>query len=84
MAPKRRQSASSETTPVKKLKKETFNHTPEEYKEFFNSTLDLVFHLKDGDEELSAIFVKLPSKKFYLDYYHIVKQPISLNEIQKE
>ncbi|EER34288.1 conserved hypothetical protein [Candida tropicalis MYA-3404] len=83
MATKRRQSASSETTPVKKLKKETFNHTPEEYKEFFNSTLDLVFHLKDGDEELSAIFVKLPSKKFYSDYYHIVKQPISLNEIQK-
>ncbi|RCK54487.1 Protein polybromo-1 [Candida viswanathii] len=82
MAPKRRAS-SNEVTPMKKMKKETYNHTPDEYREFFNSTLDLVFHLKDGDEELSSIFVKLPSKKFYLDYYHIVDQPISLNEIQK-
>lgn len=83
MAPKRKPSSSNEATPIKMSKRETFTHTPEEYKEFFSSTLDLVFHLKDGDEELSSIFVKLPSKKFYLDYYHIVKQPISLNEIQK-
>ncbi|KAL6452608.1 RSC4 Chromatin structure-remodeling complex subunit RSC4 [Candida maltosa Xu316] len=82
MAPKRRLS-SNESSPVKKTKSQVFTHTPEEYKDFFSSTLNLVFHLKDGDEELAPVFIKLPSKKFYPDYYHTIKQPVSLNEIQK-
>lgn len=31
----------------------------------------------------SEIFEKLPSKKVFPDYYHIIKQPISFNEIKK-
>jgi ATP-dependent helicase STH1/SNF2 len=31
----------------------------------------------------SDIFEKLPSKKIFPDYYHIIKQPISFNEIKK-
>jgi ATP-dependent helicase STH1/SNF2 len=31
----------------------------------------------------SEIFEKLPSKKIFPDYYHIIKQPISFNEIKK-
>jgi ATP-dependent helicase STH1/SNF2 len=31
----------------------------------------------------SEIFEKLPSKKLFPDYYHIIKQPISFNEIKK-
>ena len=42
----------------------------------------MVFNLRDGDEELAPPFIKLPSKKFYPDY-HLIKQPISLNEIGK-
>ena len=31
----------------------------------------------------SEIFEKLPSKKIFPDYYHIIKTPISFNEIKK-
>jgi ATP-dependent helicase STH1/SNF2 len=31
----------------------------------------------------SEIFEKLPSKKMFPDYYHIIKRPISFNEIKK-
>lgn len=31
----------------------------------------------------SEIFEKLPSKKLFPDYYHIIKSPISFNEIRK-
>ena len=46
----------------------------------------------DGIQELRAetdghsiadIFLKLPSKKLYADYYLIIKKPVSLNQIRK-
>ena len=88
MPPKRKLSQSSaESSPVKKSTEESQNvavtHSPQEYLDFFTSTLDMVFNLRDGDEELAPPFIKLPSKKFYPDYYHLIKQPISLNEIGK-
>ena len=46
---------------------------------------DAVHSLEDPETERvrSEIFEKLPSKKLFPDYYHIIKQPISFNEIKK-
>ncbi|KAL7274633.1 transcriptional regulator [Rhizina undulata] len=46
---------------------------------------DAVKNLEDPENERlrSEIFEKLPSKKIFPDYYHIIKQPISFNEIKK-
>lgn len=41
-----------------------------------------VAELKEGDRSLSLLFLKRPSKRDYSDYYHIIKQPISLNNIK--
>ena len=67
MPPKRKLSQSSaESSPVKKSTEESQNvavtHSPQEYLDFFTSTLDMVFNLRDGDEELAPPFIKLPSK----------------------
>ncbi|KAG5421442.1 STH1 [Candida metapsilosis] len=37
----------------------------------------------DG-HKISDVFLKLPSKKMYPDYYSIIKSPISINEIKKK
>lgn len=44
-----------------------------------------VHNLEEPETERlrSEIFEKLPSKKIFPDYYHIIKQPISFNEIKK-
>lgn len=88
MPPRRKLSQSStESSPVKKSTEEsqhaTVTHSPQEYIEFFRTTLDLVYRLKDGDADLAPPFIKLPSKKFFPDYYHVIKQPISLDKIGK-
>lgn len=50
---------------------------------------ELIFDVVKSIEETesgrlhSEIFEKLPSKKIFPDYYHIIKQPISFNEIKK-
>ncbi|RPB16418.1 hypothetical protein P167DRAFT_481275 [Morchella conica CCBAS932] len=46
---------------------------------------DAVHHLEEPETERlrSELFEKLPSKKIFPDYYHIIKQPISFNEIKK-
>lgn len=59
--------------------------SPEEINEFYHSTVDLVLKMMDDDNErtIADPFIKLPSKKFYPDYYSIIKEPISINVIQK-
>lgn len=49
------------------------------------SIFDAVKGLKapEGTRYHSEIFEKLPSKKIFPDYYHVIKQPISFNEIKK-
>ncbi|KAG7664687.1 uncharacterized protein J8A68_001783 [[Candida] subhashii] len=82
MPPKRK--GSSATSTPKKAKPNHHHPSPEEYKQFFQSTLNLVSDLRDeNDEQLAFPFVKLPSKKLYPDYYQIIAQPICLNDIQK-
>ncbi|CAZ81450.1 unnamed protein product [Tuber melanosporum] len=46
---------------------------------------DAVHSLEDPETERvrSEIFEKLPSKKLFPDYYHIIGRPISFNEIKK-
>lgn len=48
--------------------------------------LDEVSELKDEDDGRTLIdpFVKLPLKKLYPDYYTIIKQPITMTDIQKK
>lgn len=80
MPPKRKGIGS----PVATLKKaRVSSHSPEENKRFYQSTINLVFNLREGEEQIAAAFIKLPSKKLYPDYYHLIKSPISINEIQK-
>ncbi|KAI5953895.1 hypothetical protein CANMA_004734 [Candida margitis] len=81
MAPKRKAITSPTSTPSKMPKVNT--HTPTENKQFYQSTINLVVDLREGEEQLAAAFIKLPSKKLYPDYFHLIKSPISINEIQK-
>ncbi|KAI5957520.1 hypothetical protein KGF57_003214 [Candida theae] len=81
MPPKRKAISSPVVTESKKLKANS--HSPEENKAFYQSTINSVLDLREGDEQLAAAFIKLPSKKLYPDYYHLIKSPISINEIQK-
>ncbi|CAK9440463.1 uncharacterized protein LODBEIA_P45630 [Lodderomyces beijingensis] len=80
MAPKRK-TGSATSTPVKKQK--VGKHSPEATKRFYQSTVNLLLDLREGDEQLASAFIKLPSKKFYPDYYHLIKKPVSINEILK-
>ncbi|KAL8620376.1 hypothetical protein ACOMHN_013001 [Nucella lapillus] len=41
-------------------------------------------HKMPDGEELSQPFCKLPSKKFYPDYYHEIKKPMSLYNVRKK
>ncbi|GEQ68079.1 hypothetical protein JCM33374_g1745 [Metschnikowia sp. JCM 33374] len=52
----------------------------------FKDLLDDLDNLQDDDETrlLVTAFVKLPSKKLYPDYYTLIEEPISLNEISKK
>lgn len=51
----------------------------------YESIFEAVKNLEEPDTGRlrSDIFEKLPSKKIFPDYYHIIKQPISFNEIKK-
>lgn len=79
MAPKRKTGTASGSS--KRPKTESVS-----IKEFTSSVLKLVNDLKGAEEEriLVAPFTKLPPKKLYPDYYDIIKEPISLSEIQKK
>lgn len=70
---------------AEKNKKQKAKHSPEEFKEFYSSTLGLVNSLKDEktNELLVTPFLKLPSKKLYPDYYDVIKNPITVGDIQK-
>jgi chromatin structure-remodeling complex subunit RSC4 len=79
MAPKRKSGAVSSA--AKRPKVEAVS-----LKDFISSVLSLVNELKDPSEErvLVAPFIKLPPKKVYPDYYEIIKEPISVSDIQKK
>ena len=79
MAPKRKSGAVSSAAKRPKVDAASL-------KDFISSVLRLVNELKDPSEErvLVAPFVKLPPKKVYPDYYEIIKEPISLSDIQKK
>lgn len=80
MPPKRK--ASSATSTPKKPKLD--HQGADDYREFFQTTLNLVNELRDeNDEQIAFPFIKLPSKKLYPDYYQIIEHPICLNDIQK-
>ncbi|CAI5758413.1 unnamed protein product [Candida verbasci] len=50
------------------------------------SILDEIQQMTDpnDDHNIGEIFMKLPSRKLYADYYKIIKNPISINQIQKK
>ncbi|VEU20912.1 DEKNAAC101872 [Brettanomyces naardenensis] len=52
--------------------------------DFYSSTIEGVINLKDdtSHEYIAGPFLKLPSKKVFPDYYDIVAEPISLNDIK--
>ncbi|KAK6454729.1 Bromodomain-containing protein [Scheffersomyces xylosifermentans] len=83
----KRKSVGTSPTSHKKVKVVTdISHTPEEFKKFYTSTIQLVLDLKDEttDDQLAFPFIKVPSKKLYPDYYDIIAEPIALTDIQKK
>jgi ATP-dependent helicase STH1/SNF2 len=47
------------------------------------SIYDYVIRVKDGDRRRIALFVQLPSKRDYPDYYTIITEPMACDTIQK-
>ncbi|KAK6461108.1 Bromodomain-containing protein [Scheffersomyces coipomensis] len=82
MPPKRR--GSSASTPVKKQK--AGPPSPEEFRQFYLSTVSLVLNIRDesSDDQLAFPFIKLPSRKLYPDYYELIEQPLCITDIQKK
>lgn len=81
MPPKRKTNGT--TGPAKKAK---VVPSADQFEEFYGSVLSEINELMDDENERPIVgaFVKLPSRKFYADYYHIIKKPISINEISKK
>lgn len=50
------------------------------------AVLDEILELTDASDghRVSDIFLKLPSRKSYPDYYSVIKRPISINQIKKK
>lgn len=86
-----------EETPVKKQKtsedgslsrrRRNEKAKPENEKDFSVSCLEFLSRLtklvdEDGNVR-SALFMDLPSKKLYPDYYQLIKKPIGINKITK-
>lgn len=61
-------------------------HKGQSHEEFIKSILEEIDTLQDdeGERALVTAFVKLPSKKMYPDYYTLIEEPISLNEVNKK
>ena len=53
--------------------------------EFFGDVINNAINFKDPqtDEIISGPFIKLPPKKIYADYYQLIENPISINEIKQ-
>lgn len=53
--------------------------------EFYTAVINGATNLKDPEtgEIVSGPFLKLPPKKLYADYYQVIKNPISINEIRQ-
>lgn len=74
--------STTHSSPSKRVKVES---DPEELKSFFLSTIQLVTNLRDDSNRIiSKEFFKLPSKKLYPDYYILIEEPISINEIKSK
>lgn len=81
MPPKKRHDSSVNTL----AKKQKTQPSPEDFTNFYKTTLDIVYSLRDENNEraLTSAFQKLPSKKQYPDYYEIISYPITITDIQK-
>ncbi|GAV28621.1 hypothetical protein PMKS-002094 [Pichia membranifaciens] len=53
--------------------------------EFYTAVINGATNLKDPEtgEVVSGPFLKLPPKKLYADYYQVIQNPISINEIRQ-
>ncbi|KAG0688911.1 hypothetical protein C6P40_000350 [Pichia californica] len=53
--------------------------------DFYTHVINTATNLKDPEtnEVISGPFLKLPPKKLYADYYQLIENPISLNEIRQ-
>lgn len=82
MPPKRKSTGSHNDN--KRVKTEVAS--PDQFKQFYASTLKLVHELRDdtNERQLTAAFIKVPSKKLYPDYTQIVTNPICISDIQKK
>lgn len=48
------------------------------------SLYKFLFDLKVGDRHVIELFMTLPSKKYYPDYYQVISQPIDMNTINQK
>lgn len=97
MPPKRRSTGASSASSAKSKKKQKRSSTPEQQAdaepvrhfdtltEFYTDVINSVLALKDSEtgEVISGPFVKLPPKKIYGDYYQLIANPVSINEIRQ-
>ncbi|ODQ59427.1 hypothetical protein WICANDRAFT_69774 [Wickerhamomyces anomalus NRRL Y-366-8] len=82
MAPKQRRKSGGATSPEQPAKRQKIAPANDkETLDFYSTTLTLVQDLREGKNQISFDFLKLPSKKLYPDYYQTIKSPISINEI---
>lgn len=85
---RKRQRLSRGSTPkessVKKNQKKEAKPLPEWIQRGYE-LLDSLERLTDEDgNDISSLFIKLPSRKYYADYYKIIPHPVSLNQVRKQ
>jgi hypothetical protein len=79
---RRRRSSSSTTTSSSKKKKDDLQFTSDLQRQLYD-LYETVVNYESGGHRASTLFVDLPDKKLYSDYYIIIKNPICLNTIRQ-
>jgi hypothetical protein len=72
-------------TPTSPRKKSRVNDSGHLLKQAYQQAYNVVLSYKRADgHPISSLFMELPSRKAYPDYYNIIQQPIDLTTIQKK
>lgn len=52
--------------------------------QLYQQVLEQIANIEDNGRQIAQLFLRLPSKKVYSDYYTLVGNPISLHEIKEK
>uniref|UniRef100_A0A060TDA8 ARAD1D41888p n=1 Tax=Blastobotrys adeninivorans TaxID=409370 RepID=A0A060TDA8_BLAAD len=80
----KRKSRSSDRQGSKRAKVEDKPVLPKSEKDLYTYIIDQLSEFSDEGRDISQLFLRIPAKKHYPDYFNTIKRPISLHEIREK